>query len=237
MTDPAIFAALEKTWPAERCLRVGPWNIREGKGGGQRVSATTLEQDRYPFDVTEAEQAMRDLGQVPLFMVRDQDIALDADLSARGYILHDPVVIYATRCADLIEPVPDPLTGFAHWPPLAITADLWLAGGIGPERLQVMDRVLLTKAAVLGRIDDRPSGVAFVAVDQTTAVLHALYVPVEHRGRGAGEAMLRHATIWAIEQHAERLVLAVTKANGPARALYHRLGLQQVGQYHYRMAP
>lgn len=193
MTDPAIFAALEKTWPAARCLRVGPWNIREGNGGGQRVSAATLEKHRHAFDVAEAEQAMRDLGQVPLFMVRDQDNALDADLSARGYVLHDPVVIYATHCANLGVPAPDPLSGFAHWPPLAITADLWLTGGIGPKRLQVMDRVSLTKAAVLGRIGDRPSGVAFVAVDETTAVLHALYVPAEHRRRGGGEAILRHA--------------------------------------------
>ncbi len=237
MTDPAILAALEKTWPAAGYLRVGPWIIREGKGGGQRVSAATLEADGDAFDVTVAEQAMRDLGQAPLFMLRDGEKALDTNLSDRGYVIHDPVVIYAARCADLAKPAPDLLAGFAHWPPLAITGDLWLAGGIRAERLQIMNRVSLAKAVVLGRADDRPAGAAFVAVDHTTAVLHALYVLADHRGQGVGKAILRHAAIWALEQQAERLVLAVTVANRPARALYDSLGLQQVGQYHYRVAP
>ena len=56
------------------------------------------------------------------------------------------------------------MAAFAHWPPLAIACDLWAEGGIGPARLAVMDRVEGAKSVILGRANDRASGVAFVAV-------------------------------------------------------------------------
>ena len=40
---------------------------------------------------------------------------------------------------------------------------------------------------------------------------------------------------WAAEQGADRLALAVTQANSGAIALYTSLGMQPVGEYHYRI--
>ena len=37
-----LFDAVELTWPAARLHRAGPWLIREGQGGGKRVSAASL---------------------------------------------------------------------------------------------------------------------------------------------------------------------------------------------------
>ena len=39
----------------------------------------------------------------------------------------------------------------------------------------------------------------------------------------------------AAQQGAARLSLVVTRQNAAARALYARLGMQDVGQYHYRL--
>ncbi|TMV56955.1 GNAT family N-acetyltransferase, partial [Thioclava sp. BHET1] len=39
----AIFAALDASWPAAALHHAGPWLIREGRGGGKRVSAATAE--------------------------------------------------------------------------------------------------------------------------------------------------------------------------------------------------
>ncbi len=235
MTDQAFSAALEATWPPARSFRTGGWIIREGLGGGQRVSAATAEGPEAAAQIAQAEQAMRDLGQGPVFMLRPGEEALDRALAEHGYVPHDPVVIYAGEAAAIADPAPDPLSGFPHWPPLAIAADLWAGGGIGPARLAVMDRVPGPKCAILGRSGDHAAGVAFCAVHDATAVVHAVHVDPRFRRRGLGAALMRHAALWAGGQGAHRLVLAVTRANAPARTLYRSLGMDEAGGYHYRV--
>ena len=36
-----LFAAVDATWPAAEDTQVGGWTIRDGRGGGQRVSAAS----------------------------------------------------------------------------------------------------------------------------------------------------------------------------------------------------
>lgn len=229
-----LFAVLEATWPAAACARSGPWLIRDGQGGGKRVSAATAAADWVAGDIASAEAEMQALGQTPLFLLREGEQALDAALAARGYSVVDPVVIYAASCAAIGTPPPAPLAAFAHWPPLAIAVDLWAAAGIGPARLAVMERVAGPKTAILGRIADRASGAAFVAVDHTCAMLHALEVAPTLRRQGGANNILRLAACWAQDHGAATLSLVVTQANAGARALYASLGMEVVGQYHYR---
>jgi GNAT superfamily N-acetyltransferase len=239
MTNTRQFDLLEATWPAASLRREGPWLIREGKGGGQRVSAASLApgfaaMDITPTDITRAEDAMAALGQPPLFMVRSEDTALDAALDGRGYRVHDPVVLYSAPCETLATPAPPRMAAFPHWPPMAIAADLWAEAGIGPDRLAVMSRVKGAKTAILGRQKDRASGVAFVACDHDAAMLHALEVTPNQRRQGSANNIMRCAAVWALEHGAKTLTLAVTEANAPARALYASLEMQIVGKYHYR---
>jgi GNAT superfamily N-acetyltransferase len=76
--------------------------------------------------------------------------------------------------------------------------------------------------------------VAFVARSGPVAFLHALEVTPACRRQGAARALVRAAAAWASETGDEWLALAVTEANEPARSLYASLGMQAVGQYHYR---
>jgi GNAT superfamily N-acetyltransferase len=237
MAAPPDFAGLmEGTWPPAERLACGPFTLRRGLGGGSRVSAATADDLCNDADIAQAEGAMTAMGQRPLFMIRRGDARLDAALDRRGYSVMDPVVLYAAKVADL-GPPPDPMTAFPHWPPLQIARVLWAEGGIGPARLAVMDRVELPKTAILGRTGDRPSGAAFVALSGPVAFLHALEVTPASRRKGAARALVRAAALWAGEADADWLALAVTKANGPARSLYASLGMQAVGQYHYRILP
>ena len=42
--SPAVLAeVMEATWPAESRAALGPFTLRQGAGGGQRVSAATVE--------------------------------------------------------------------------------------------------------------------------------------------------------------------------------------------------
>jgi N-acetylglutamate synthase len=235
MTPAQIYDVLEHSWPAAELLRKGPWMIRKGLGGGQRVSAATAEAEVTDADIAMAEAAMQAIGQEPLFMIRHSDAELDRLLEMRGYLLHDPVVVYATPVAALAQPAP--MSAFATWPPLGIAAQIWADAGIGPGRLAVMDRAKGAKTTILGRVNDRASGVAFVACVGKIAMLHALEVCPNQRRQGAANNIMRMAASWAQDQGAETLCLAVTQANAGARALYASLGMEVVGQYHYRKKP
>ena len=81
-----LMALCEATWPPARSFASGAFLLRDGAGGGKRVSAATLlpgaswsEDDRL-----RAEQEMRALGQQPLFQIRAGEERLDATLEAAG---------------------------------------------------------------------------------------------------------------------------------------------------------
>lgn len=229
MTPEALARVMEGTWPPARSWRVGPFRLRDGAGGGKRVSAATLEGDWSPADLEAAEAAMAE----PLFMLRPEDAALDRALEARGYRVIDPVVGYACDAAALEGP--KWFSTFPHWPPLQMARDLWAEGHIGPARVAVMERVAGPKAVILARREDRAAGVAFVAVAGGCAMVHALEVTPALRRKGAAEAILRAAAVWGRAQGAAELSLVVTLANAGARALYEKLGMREVGRYHYRV--
>lgn len=231
---PALYAANEATWPAIRMFSLGGFTLREGGGGGSRVSSATCDGDWTEDHLPQAEAAMTALGQPQLFMIRQGEAEIDAILAARGYQIVDPTVIYECPVSAL-GPGPNPMTAFPHWPPLAITAAIWDGCGIGPGRQAVMHRAPPPRTALLGRIRDRPAGAAFVAIHDGIAMLHALVVPEQMRRAGVGGNLLRRAAAWAADNGAQQMALAVTAGNGPARTLYASHGMKAVGQYHYRV--
>ena len=230
-----IWAVLDATWPAARQWTVGDWTLRHAPGGGSRVNAATPRADDGATDFEPAAAAMRQSGQPPLFMIREADTGLDARLQVAGYAIRDPVVIHAAPVATLCaHRLPDgPVT--RHWPPAADQTEIWAGGGIGPERLAIMDRVGGPKTSLLGRLRNQPAGCAFVACHHGSAMLHALEVRPAQRRQGVARHLVTAASRWARDQGATDLTLAVTRANLAACALYASLGMGVVGQYHYRI--
>ncbi len=232
----SLYRLIDATWPPATLTRLGPWSIREGQGGGQRVSAATAEEQVTESDVPAAEDAMRELGQTPLFMIRVGQTELDGMLADRGYAVVDPVNLYLGSVTPLTDaPSPRALV-FSIWPPLAIQIDIWAEGGIGEGRIAVMNRVTGPKTSILGRHDHTPAASAFVAIHDRVAMMHALEVPERCRRMGVGAMATRHAASWAAEQGATHFSALCTQANEGANALYSSLGLSVVGQYHYRKA-
>lgn len=171
MTDPRYYGAVEGTWPAVRCFSNGPFTLREGGGGGSRVSAATLTalpdgQQRAcsDEDVAQAARAMADMGQSALFMVRDGEVALDAQLARLGYEIKDPVNLWTCAPESLLGPAFPPLNSFCIWEPLAVQDEIWAEGGIGPERRAIMARAAGPKTSIFGRCDDQPAATAYVAI-------------------------------------------------------------------------
>lgn len=234
MTLPApatLFAALEATWPARDILEHAGWLLRFGAGGGKRVSAASPLDSRA--DIAEAENWMRERGMRALFRLTPADAALDAELDRRGYTLLDPTILYAAPVGTLAEEPPR-VSLFDIWPPLAIMREIWAAGGISAPRLAVMERASTPMTGLIARRKDCAAGVAFCALYQHVAMLHAVEVAPAMRRRGVGQLILRGAAYWAQKHGAEHLALAVTETNTGARALYEGAGMVPVTRYHYR---
>lgn len=231
-----LFEALDATWAPAALLSCGPWTLREGRGGGQRVSAATARGAVAAADISAAERGMRELNQHPIFMIRPGENDLDALLAEQGYEIVDPVVAYAAPVARLAAP-PGPARALPAWPPLAAQLEFWAGHGVGPGRVAVMERVEAPKTAILGRKGDRPAGAVFAALDGAIAMTHALAVSADARRQGVGRMLMKAAAHWAAGQGAEWVVLMVTRGNAPANALYRSLGMEEVAHYHYRRAP
>ena len=232
-----LYDIVDATWPAAVKRAVGPWTIRLGHGGGSRVSAATAETAFTEVDIPLAEAAMVEAGQKKLFMIREGDEALDAMLAARGYEILTPVNLYAAPVAAIATQRPPPVTAFTVWPPLATQEEIWMDGGIGPARIDVMHRARDPKTTFLGRIDDQPAGTGYVAIAADCAMIHALEIAARHRRKGLARHLTRAAAFWAQEQGAVFLTLVTTQSNAGANALYASLGMTLVGQYHYRIKP
>lgn len=230
-----LYDVIDHTWPAARSLKTGPFLLRDGQGGGKRVSAaTSLRTDWTQADLVRAEQGMRDLDQSSLFMIREGDQRLDDALGERGYHIVDPVVMYCIPVAALSGNIPPRVSTFEIWRPLAIGYDIWAAGGIGPARWDVMERAGGPKTSILGRWNDSPAGVGFVAIHDGIAMMHALEILPHQRRQGMAEKMIARAAIWAERNNASHISAVCTLANDAANKLYSKLGMTVVGHYHYR---
>lgn len=226
---------MEGTWPPAKTFDLGPWTIRDGAGGGKRVSAATVNHALTKEDIPPAEQAMVKLNQPPLFMIRPGDEALDAELQARGYRVIDPVSLYSCPVQTLLDTTAGPTTSVDIWPPLEIMKNIWETGGIGPARLAVMHRAKGPKTAILERTMDSAAGCAYVAIHNGIAMIHSVEVLPDFRRQGIGTKLLRSAALWAKQKNAQRFALAVVDANKPANSLYVGLGMAVAGRYHYRI--
>ncbi|GAA6208978.1 GNAT family N-acetyltransferase [Cognatishimia sp. WU-CL00825] len=240
MTLPSIqtlYQVTEATWPPAAGSSAHGFTIRDGQGGGKRVSAATLEIDLSQADVAGAEQAMRQLKQTPLFQVRAGEEALDAQLAQRGYQIIDPVNIYAAPASDIATELPPRTIAIPAWEPLKIMEEIWEAGGIGPGRIKVMHRATSPKTGFLSRFNDAPAGTAFAAMSDGITMLHALEILPSQRRNGLARWAMRRAAYWTLDNGGHTLSVICTQANDAANGLYLSLGMHLIGQYHYRIKP
>jgi GNAT superfamily N-acetyltransferase len=236
-TDPRFYEVVDVTWPAARKIACGPFTLREGQGGGSRVSCGSLLGAATEAQIATAEAEMRALGQSPKFMIRDGQNAFDAQLADRGYAVLDPVNIWACPIEKLTDVAIPRVTTFAVWEPLQICREIWESGGIGAARQAVMERADCPKVALLGRYNDKPAGAGFCGVHDGIAMVHALEILPHQRRQGMGAWMMRQAAFWGADQGATTLSVICTKGNDGANGLYASLGMDCVGEYHYRHKP
>jgi len=92
------------------------------------------------------------------------------------------------------------------------------------EELAAQDRYVLARLDA----DARIIGVATFSCVGEMADLNRVIVHPEARGRGIGASLVRAGLDWANAVGAQRMLLEVRPDNGPAVALYRRLGFEPV---------
>ncbi len=65
--------------------------------------------------------------------------------------------------------------------------------------------------------------------------LSNIVVAEEHRGKGAGNQVIRVLTEWAKNNGAERMFLQVMKENLAAVSLYEKIGFSPISEHHNRI--
>lgn len=233
--DAALTRAFDATWPAAEYADAGGFRIGRGRGAGGRVSSAYAVGEWTDDDIPAAMAVHDRWGQSHMFRALDSDMRLIAALEAQGFKRRTPTVIMEAGTPALTGHEIPPVTAFAIWPPLAIQRELWSAGDIGDARQAVMKRVAGPATSVLGRIQDRAAGTAFVATEEEIAMIHCIEVAPAFRRKGVAEWMMRKAGFWAADHRATRIALAVTRANEGAVALYRKLGFREVAGYSYYM--
>lgn len=234
MTDCA--AVLHATWPSAATRQLGPFTLRDGAGGGKRVSAASCAGLPDLESLAAAERDMDAATGRTLFSVTPDQPEFDRMLTDRGYLMLDPT-LWLSCSIDRIAAPPPVEANCTAWPPLQVQREIWAEGRIGPERIAVMERAEVPKTTILGRIDDRPAGTAFVAIHEGTAIVHALEVRNGGRRKGLAGRMMARAAGWAAERGATEMAVLVTEANEAAIAFYRGLGMTGGRCYHYRLRP
>ena len=235
-TEDQIFDAIDATWAPYATTRLDDWLVREGRGGGSRVSSASFAgMASKDADIDVVEKAQSALSQPSQVMLRPGQPELDARLEARGYQVVTPVRIL---CAPTSVLSADSELGTTVVPSdkiLASQKDLWAQGGIGPARIAIMNRVRETKTALLARRGHDLAGVAFIALHRNLAMLHALDVPMQLRRQGMGRKITAAAADWARMNGADHLALLVVRDNLAANRLYEGMGMTEIASYHYRL--
>lgn len=227
--------AIRASWPPSGLERLGPFDLPAERQGTRRATSARLVQGAVATeaDIATVEQARP--GTI-FGTIDDLEDATAERLAARGYVAGGLSDLLAGPVAPLLGELPR-VSGFPHWPPLAICAALWDTHGNDAARRAPMYRAPEPRTAILLRTDDRAAGALFVGIHDRFAVLHLVLTLPQHRRKGVGLLGLRHAATWAAAQGADTLALPVEASNDAATALYARAGMTRVGGYRYWSKP
>ena len=229
-----------RTWRGLEEEPYGDWVLRAGGGfTGRANSVLVLGEPPEPLDraVATVTRWYRARGLTPRAYVPTpggEDV--DAALAAAGWSrLEDNLVLTAPLLGReaphvpvLLAPEPD---------------DAWLAGyRYRGTPLPAVARDILVNADdpvfASVRLEPEPAPLAAVARGvraEDRLVVTAVTVDERHRRKGLATAVMTALGGWALDRGAHSCLLQVASSNGPALALYERLGFTEHHRYHYRL--
>ncbi len=98
-----------------------------------------------------------------------------------------------------------------------------------------MRRCKVKKTTILGRIENKAAGCAFVSQSNGISIIQSLFVLPKYRRKGLARYVIIEAAKWGEKEGSSYLALMVGKHNKRARSLYDGLGMKVLESYHYRV--
>ena len=230
-------------WPALRQVLYDGWVVRLANGYTKRAnSVTPLYHSALGIDekIARCERLYREWGLPPIFRLTSPACppGLDEALAARGYRVVDPTLVLHL---DLSGGVPPPPSA----PLRHASLEEWLRtytrlSGARAENEAKHAQILSALAfpALYACIDGaggEPAACGLAVWEGDLVGLFDLVTDPTQRRRGYGTALLSGMLHWAKDAGARQAYLQVVRDNGPARAMYDRLGFREAYHYWYRV--
>ena len=250
-TDLALVRGLEErlfnAWPALQTIHLDGWLVRMARGHTKRANAaspwfpSTLPADEL---IRAVKALYRKAGIEP--MVRITPLAgagIDAALAAAGWTLYDPTRVMTAPLAGGVELKGAPAIALVLAEDPSVD---WIEGAAGAYELADWQRDVLAEIVASIRVDaafatlylDRqPVGYGLGVAERGYVGLYDLAVTAAARGQGVGTRLVTGLMHWGRSKGAHTAYLQVREANERARALYGRLGFEEVYGYHCRRPP
>ncbi|MDP2408122.1 MAG: GNAT family N-acetyltransferase [Hydrogenophaga sp.] len=176
-------------------------------------------------------------GFVPAFRLPDGPAfeALHQGLRARGFARAQPTLTQCGRVQDLLMVQSGPAADLSATPDKAWMA-MFLGEGLDPvdgaSRARSLSRATGTLFASL-REDGQTLACGAAAYGHGWLSVHGMRTAASHRGQGLAGRVLQAMAEEALRRGIHRVFLQVVADNGPALALYRRLGLTTAWTYAY----
>jgi ribosomal protein S18 acetylase RimI-like enzyme len=237
--------ALLRAWPALAEQRVDGWVLRFGEGLTRRAnSANPLMPQPGNVDhaVADVEARYRSAGLPAIFRVPSLvDPSVERRLDALGYTAEGETRTLLAS-ASLLDVRADEGVVLSAKPSVDWLRVLALLQGHDEDSARIyariVDAIAVPAAFASIRLDGDIRALAYGAVHDRLLCIESVATDAGYRRRGLAARLLAALFAWGVSAGASGVCLQVMTANGPARALYHRLGLRtEVYRYHYRRQP
>jgi len=228
-------------WPSPRHVLVHGYLLRAAGGSSKRInSCNPLRGAGDPERAIPASEAIyAALGQRPIFRIPDIAAQMLPKLDSRGYrAIGETCTLYRTLAG--LPGTEDAEVTVSEAP----AAD-WLAlrdalSGHDPMTARsfrtVTGAIALPRAFASVAVPGGLGAIAFGVRDGRLLVIESVAVPEPLRGRGLARRAVGALMGWGATAGADAVCLQVEAGNGPARALYARLGFErELYRYHYRV--
>lgn len=247
---PELMAVGARGWPAAETGRLGEWTLRASGGFTARAnSLLPLGDPGIPLAeaIGQVVRWYEDRGLPPrVQLVPEEHALLERELAGRGWTAERHAVIRVGALAPLADRAPDDRVTLSRVPDEAWLSRYNRADGDDDGLPEAAWRVLAGGPSVWfatvaggqpGGGEAKPAAIGRCVVDGRWAGFAAIEVAPERRGEGLASAVMTELSRRALEEGASAAYLQVERDNGPARALYDKLGFADHHAYHYLRAP
>jgi N-acetylglutamate synthase len=247
MQDPHLCRRVEEAslnaWPALQQSLVDGWVLRFSRGFTKRANSivplycaqqSAIEKIRYCENLYSRER-LKTIFRLTTIVEPE---SLDALLEQRGYQRIDPtcVLVRDLSAAHFATHVQFRELTRGDWlEAYARAADMPTAGA----QLHAMLLAGIRTDHVFGAIfvDGVAVACGLAVLERELVGLFDIVTHPSARRRGHARALVESLLGWGRRGGALHAYLQVVEANGPARALYQRLGFERLYEYWYRVAP